>query len=108
MLGEPVVRQLLDDLRGEQTRGRLVQGGISFRTICAECNENRLGREYDSELKRLCADPEQAASATRDLRIALPNPVRLTDLAEAQPPTATPPPVALSMVRSSSVETSTP
>lgn len=73
-----IVRSLLGHLRGTSDEDRHSQGGVYFDTICAECNENRLGRQYDPELKRLAKSMRSALSAAGDLGISLPNPVRLS------------------------------
>lgn len=71
------VRSLLDHLRADLRRDRYSQGGVYFDSICSECNERRLGGEYDPELKRLANAMSQALSATGDLGLSLPNPARL-------------------------------
>lgn len=68
----------MEYLQGDTEAGRLVQGGVTFESVCTECNENRLGRQYDPELKRLCKALDKAHSAARDLRLSLPNPIRLS------------------------------
>jgi len=73
-----VVRSLVGDLRTPKAKGRFHQSGLSFHSICAECNEHRLGREYDPELKRLCEQLRQTRSASSDLGMSLPNPVRIS------------------------------
>jgi hypothetical protein len=41
------------ELLAKDWHPRLSQGGVSFRSICADCNNLRLGRRYDPELNRV-------------------------------------------------------
>ena len=54
--------------------GRHSEGGLYFDSICAECNERRLGQQYDPELKRFVASVRSAWSSRFELGIQLPNP----------------------------------
>jgi hypothetical protein len=37
-------------------KGRLLQNGIRYRTICADCNNNKLGAQYDPVFNKFSAD----------------------------------------------------
>lgn len=72
------IRPLIDSLRGASARPRLSQAGIQFPSICAECNEARLGKEYDPHLREFARAIRSALSASGDLGIALPSPYSIT------------------------------
>lgn len=48
------VRSLGQYLGCRPTQPRRARGSVIFRTLCADCNGSRLGREYDPHLKELC------------------------------------------------------
>lgn len=69
-----LIRTLRDVLGQSSERPRFAQGGVHFSSICSECNERRLGQEYDPALNDLASDLERAFSASTELKLVMPNP----------------------------------
>ncbi len=49
--GPVTIRSVVDELSNDSIRPRFSQRGLTFESICDECNEHRLGREYDPALR---------------------------------------------------------
>lgn len=47
-----ITEMLSVELAAERTKGRFMQNGLSFRTLCHRCNNDYLGLRYDPELAR--------------------------------------------------------
>lgn len=46
------IRTLSQEFYGTKTKAKISQNGTKYRTICKECNNDRLGLNYDPELKK--------------------------------------------------------
>lgn len=57
---------------------RRSQNGVKFRTICATCNNARLGAKYDPELKRVANVIGQLARAQAEADLRLPPSLRVS------------------------------
>ncbi len=53
------------------------QDGVKFRTVCATCNNARLGGKYDPELNRVSGALGRLIRANADLGVALPRSIRI-------------------------------
>lgn len=46
----------INDLLAKQPKREVSQGGLKYRTLCSECNNTRLGGQYDPDLVKLVSD----------------------------------------------------
>lgn len=69
--------ELRELMRKDIERGVTSQGGTHFKTICEICNNERLGRDYDSELVRLSNEITSCVKSASNNIIALPETIRV-------------------------------
>lgn len=74
-VGQAYLERLSETLSAEKaTKGaRYFQRGVKFRSICAECNNERLGQRLDPTLVQFCKDAQEAIAQN----VYLPTDVRV-------------------------------
>ncbi len=66
------IRTLAQVFDGNPKKPTYSQNGVKFRTICASCNNDKLGGKYDPELIKLCNDVSQFLRAKVETDLIFP------------------------------------
>ena len=71
LVGQAYLERLSDTLGAErnQRKGRLFQKGVKYRSICAKCNNERLGLHYDPVLIAFCKQVHSALTTRVHLSV---------------------------------------
>lgn len=66
------MRTLIQELCPDSSKHIIFQNGVKFRTLCSECNNGRLGSNYDIELKRFSNEVSRFLKAIIDSDLHFP------------------------------------
>lgn len=77
-IGAVEIRTLSEYFSRENTLFHISQKGLLIRSICATCNNKRLGEFYDPYLNEISHSVKKLVKARSDRRLIWPNKIRLT------------------------------
>lgn len=76
-LGEAELKTLCSYLSADSERPKIYQNGVKFPTLCADCNNTRLGGRYDPALIALANDMSALVRVAQRKLISLPAPMKI-------------------------------